>query len=106
MLTAILSYSAIPKQRNSETLLASPSHSKKRLQAARVVHIIPDLTQIGDEERLGLISCFSEPDANGQLHPTSAVLEVDAVVAKDAVIQFGSTSVVNWDTFSQMKSKT
>ena len=70
------------------------------------MHIIPDLTQIGDEERLGLIGYFSEPDANGQLHPTSAVLEVDVVVAKDAVIQFGSTSVVNWDTFSQMKSKT
>jgi hypothetical protein len=33
---------------------------KKRLERSKQVHLIPDLTQIGGEERLGLVAAFAE----------------------------------------------
>ena len=54
-----VSYSMVPSQLKS-LFRFDHARLRKRLQLAPVVHITPDLTQIGGEERLELIAAFTE----------------------------------------------
>jgi len=79
----VTSYSTVPKEletcfKMSHLLL------KHRLATAQSVNIIPDLTVVNDEERLGLVACFTEKKGSELQQPAHAVLFSGSVTSKDA----------------------
>ena len=87
----IVSYSKVPQDL---TTMFAYDHAllKARLKNVKVVHFIPDLTQINGEQRLGLIATFSE-EVDNAYTPASIVL-YSSVASKQATEQFRTVKEV------------
>ena len=88
----IVSYSKVPQ--DLTTVFAYDNALlKARLKNVKVVHFIPDLTQINGEQRLGLIATFSE-EVDNAYTPASVVLYSSSVASKQATEQFRTVKEV------------
>ena len=64
---------------------------KKRLKSVPVIHLIPDLTQLGGEERLGIMASFAEK-VDHEFVNSYACLFSGAVTSKEAAEQFAAAA--------------
>ena len=64
---------------------------KKRLKSVPVIHLIPDLTQMGGEERLGIMASFTEK-VDHEFVNSYACLFSGAVTSKEAAEQFAAAA--------------